>query len=424
MGFAENFIAAFQSGQQAKRAKDREAQEDEERKLRISDLKLDRDRLLQEDRWTKFTRQRTGDKEAAAAREGLPLAQQPQTVTPTGGQLGSGLFMMMPEFKTKVEPATIRGSEEFGIPSITHTPQTQEQTVATEVEAMIRKAMLTPQSASQGERITLPMTGQVLAEGAPKPPNFQSKGVTADGFSGLANFDPAEGAYYAPGSKTPLTNVKDAPPQADPNLDAMRKINLELARQRLESGGDFSPRQVVTFSGIANAADRSPLIKAADRTRVLDDAIKTIEQSPKDPAAQLRLSYSYIQALDTYISAVREGELGNLGELGTKLQQWKMQLDRVATNGAFLNPDVALNIAKDAKQLVTVIKQGRDAKMREFGARAQVSGVGDMWQRYTAAMGESAGDGETSGQPNVGDTKTFPNGNKGTWDGQGWVQVQ
>jgi hypothetical protein len=137
-------------------------------------------------------------------------------------------------------------------------------------------------------------------------------------------------------------------------------------------------------------------VRAADRTIVLDQAIKQIEKNPSDPASQLNLAYSYIQALDTYQSAVREGELQNLGVLGTRLQQFALELNRVANEGAFLPPAVAKNIAESAKQLVSTIKAGSVAKRQEFRSRAQVSGVGEMWDQFVAG---SQGGGAPGGRP-------------------------
>jgi hypothetical protein len=160
--------------------------------------------------------------------------------------------------------------------------------------------------------------------------------------------------------------------------------------------GGVTPQQNATFQQIAGAYDRSPLVRAADRTIVLDQAIKQIEKNPSDPASQLNLAYSYIQALDTYQSAVREGELQNLGVLGTRLQQFALELNRVANEGAFLPPAVAKNIAESAKQLVSTIKAGSVAKRQEFRSRAQVSGVGEMWDQFVAG---SQGGGAPGGRP-------------------------
>lgn len=174
-------------------------------------------------------------------------------------------------------------------------------------------------------------------------------------------------------------------PTPEQILEARKAYNQVDDRPRVNvTVGGRNPREVATFNGIVNAYERSPLVKAADRTIVLDNAVKAIEKNPGDPASQLQLAYSYIQALDTYQSAVREGELQNLGVLGTRLQSFVVQLNRVANEGAFLPPEVAKNIAANAKQLVAAIKEGHASKQRQFASQAKVSGVGDMWAEFVA----------------------------------------
>ena len=146
-----------------------------------------------------------------------------------------------------------------------------------------------------------------------------------------------------------------------------------------------------------------------DRSIVLKDAIKAIEKNPTDPAAQLSLAYSYIQALDTYQSAVREGELQNLGALGTRLQGFLVQLNKVANEGAFLPQGVALNIAANAKQLAATIEAGKASKEQEFKSRAQVSGVGEAWDQFRAgATGRTGGGGTGGTVPGSRPTPTRP----------------
>lgn len=215
-----------------------------------------------------------------------------------------------------------------------------------------------------------------VAEALPPPPpkkitpnrNLQSKEMLRGGKRAVVNFEPDTGKYFDLNDQ-PVTDISPIPP-----VSAM------------QGNGGADPRQIATFNQIAGAYERSPLVRAADRTRVLDDAIATIEKNPGDPAAQLRMAYSYIQALDTYQSAVREGELGNLGILGTKLQAWQTQLNRVVSEGAFLPKEVALNIAQDAKQLTQTIAAGASQKQQEFGSRAKVSGVGEMWDQFVSGI--------------------------------------
>jgi len=184
---------------------------------------------------------------------------------------------------------------------------------------------------------------------------------------------------------------------SDPNITPGRKAQILADRKAYMQSDDRAPRVTVNtggvdskgmarFNSIASAYDRSPLIKAADRTLILDDAAKKIRTDPKNAAAQMALAYGYIQALDTYQSAVREGELGNLGTLGTVWQQLGVSANKLVTTGAFMPPEVALQIANSADQMVQVIEKGRNQKMAEFASRAKVNRVEDMWNEFVAGM--------------------------------------
>jgi hypothetical protein len=170
----------------------------------------------------------------------------------------------------------------------------------------------------------------------------------------------------------------------DPQLASLNRQIAEVRLATLQSAQQAgrSPRDVTVFNQLAGAFERSPLTKAKDRTIVLEDAIKAIEQNPRDPSSQMQLAYSYIQALDTYQSAVREGELQNLGALGTRWQQLATAINRVAFEGAFMPPEVARNVSINARRIIAAIKAGADKKQQEFASRAQVSGVGDMWAEF------------------------------------------
>jgi hypothetical protein len=185
------------------------------------------------------------------------------------------------------------------------------------------------------------------------------------------------------------------------------EMNRDLRRDvananRVLTDGGYSPKQVVTFNQIAGSYERSPLIKAADRTIVLQDAVKAVRRDPSNAANQMNLAYGYIQALDTYQSAVREGELQNLGALGTRLQQLAVEANKVATTGAFMPPDVAKQIATSAEQLVTTIKAGRKRKQQEYASRAKVSGVGKMWDEFVGGFVEPQEQGASGSGGNDG----------------------
>lgn len=201
--------------------------------------------------------------------------------------------------------------------------------------------------------------------------------------------------------------------------DANRKA---VANRNTADG--YKPQQVITFNQIAGAYQRSPLMKASDRTIVLEDAVKAIKHDPANPSSQLSLAYSWVQALDTYQSAVREGELQLVGALGTRWETLKLEANKIISRGGVMPPEVAKEIAENANRLVSTINSGKKRKEREFASQAKVNGIGDMWDKYIAGFDEPvpAGPAEVAPQtrtirnPATGETKSQTSADGGkTW---------
>lgn len=153
-----------------------------------------------------------------------------------------------------------------------------------------------------------------------------------------------------------------------------------LARESARTGLT-DPQRVSTFNSIVNNYSRSPLIAARDRTPVLERSITEIERNPNDAALQMNLAYSYIQALDTYQSAVREGELQNINSIDSMVGSLQNAITQL-TNGQVVRPEVARQIASAAKIIVDTIKTAAEQKTRMYESQATVSGVGDEWSRF------------------------------------------
>lgn len=171
--------------------------------------------------------------------------------------------------------------------------------------------------------------------------------------------------------------------------DANRKrpvVNVSNAPN--EQG--FTPKQTATFLSLMSAVDRSPLIRAGDRTPVMEAAVSAIERDPGNASYQLNLAYSYIQALDTYMSAVREGELQLAQGLGTRMQQLGLEADRVYSKGGVMPEAVAKQMASSAKEMVATINAARDKKLKDFKARANTANVGPMWDDWEAQVNGGA----------------------------------
>jgi len=167
------------------------------------------------------------------------------------------------------------------------------------------------------------------------------------------------------------------------------QINVldDLIKKSSKSGDDelTTSQKVNTFNKIVNEYNKSPLIRAAERTPVLSGTIDAVLKDPKNSALQLNLSYAYVQALDTYQSAVREGELNNLNSIDSKIGQIQNYVQKMG-NGQIMRPEIAKQVAESAKSIVDLINTAAKQKAKSFKSQAQVSGIGDQWDQYTGGF--------------------------------------
>lgn len=151
---------------------------------------------------------------------------------------------------------------------------------------------------------------------------------------------------------------------------------------------NLTPQQATQFNSIVDKFNKSPLIAAADRTIVLKNTIDQINKDPNNGPLQLNLVYSYIQALDTYQSAVREGELGLVNSIDSKVGKLQNYVQQIQ-NGQIVRPEVAKEIATAAKQLVDTISEGAKAKAKSYKSQSDVVGLGDAWDQYIGGFDQS-----------------------------------
>jgi len=91
--------------------------------------------------------------------------------------------------------------------------------------------------------------------------------------------------------------------------------------------------------------------------------------------------YQYIQVLDNYNSAVREGEIGLLSgasSIREKVETAIKKLDK----GQVVNKSVVLDITKGMETLIKSINDAAKNKESQFMAQANTAGVGDLWTDY------------------------------------------
>lgn len=149
--------------------------------------------------------------------------------------------------------------------------------------------------------------------------------------------------------------------------------------------GDLTSTQASMLNNIITRYEKSPLIQAVDRTPILSKSIESIYTNPSDAALQMNLSYAYIQALDTYQSAVREGELSNLNTIDSRIGDIQKEISKI-TGGQIVRPETAIKIADAANELVTTIKSAAKNKAQSYKSNANVFGLGDQWDAYVSGF--------------------------------------
>lgn len=214
------------------------------------------------------------------------------------------------------------------------------------------------------------------------PPDFQMV-IAPDGTPLLYNKNTGESKIAGDFQQGQFAKQE----QVDP-LDQQLKIaQIQKIQNEINSNDGLLPTEKdrAAFNQIVGKYNASPLIAAADRTTVLKNTIKAIKQNPNDATLQLNLSYGYIQALDTYQSAVREGELSNLNSVDSnigKLQNYIQQM----TQGQVVRPEIAKQIADAADNLIQYINEGAKQKEQVFASQARVNGIEGAWNEFRSGF--------------------------------------
>lgn len=293
----------------------------------------------------------------------------------------------------------------FGIPNLP-TPEVGQQQAATQAMGPF---LNTPASSTDSTTAADQMSNEEIAsklngalygvDGPEKTPGsdksvmsptqqyFALRGQQADdraNGTGLYFIDPSKA--YSPDQIRQIHNSADK--AYGSQLDAIAVDALKEGKPELTSG------QQSAFNSIVAQKNKSPLIAAADRVPVLKNAIKAARANPDDAALQLNLAYSYIQALDTYQSAVREGELSLVNSIDSKVGQLQNFATQM-TNGQIVRPEVIKQMADAADNIVNTINDSAKEKNKSFKAQADAQGLGDIWSRYESGFTNSFDQGNT-----------------------------
>jgi len=168
------------------------------------------------------------------------------------------------------------------------------------------------------------------------------------------------------------------------DIDANRKRSIAAAAV---GPTGLSSKEVTVFNGLVDKYNKSPLVAANDRAAVLRAVSSELEKDPTNATLQLSFIYSFIQALDTYQSAVREGEITLVSStqgLADKLAVLPEKLQK----GTILNEKVVKQYLGTQKVLTDAIQAAADKKLTGFRKQASLAGVGEAFDEYAQAVKE------------------------------------
>ena len=169
--------------------------------------------------------------------------------------------------------------------------------------------------------------------------------------------------------------------------DANRKASIARAGAALAAGTDMTTKQQSVFNSIVDKQNKSPLIMASDRAAILKTITDAVAKDPSNAALQVSFVYSMIQALDTYQSAVREGEI-NLVQGTQGLSEKLGNLPSKIEKGNPLNPSKINEYVAVSKTLTDSIDRAANAKKNVFKAQAISNGIGEQYETWNNTIEE------------------------------------
>jgi hypothetical protein len=165
--------------------------------------------------------------------------------------------------------------------------------------------------------------------------------------------------------------------------NATRLAAAGMSRTPNESGMTDKDRTI--FNSLVSKFNTSPSMKAAARTVVTQRAIDDVRKDPGAAAKQFPLIYGLIQVLDTYQSAVREGEIGLVKEVMSKIQGVQTVITSFQ-QGQIISPEAAKALADAAQSALEAINAQAKNVEQDYAAQAQVNGPGvqQAWTQWRA----------------------------------------
>src|SRR3990167_6875895 len=168
--------------------------------------------------------------------------------------------------------------------------------------------------------------------------------------------------------------------------DANRKASATS-----NAGAGLNSKQQTILNGVINKYFASDGLKALFKASNMQGIINDIEKNPEAAGTQLALIYSFIKVLDTD-SAVREGEIGLVSSLDSFLGNFGKKLENIVSNPAKpITRSTALEIAREAKNLINNIKNTADKRLRLSTAQINANrdeNLKSSWQDFITEVND------------------------------------
>lgn len=217
--------------------------------------------------------------------------------------------------------------------------------------------------------------------------NHDMAGAVNAGGETLLTASGVPGEYYAYARDAKSRNIQPMSFDEYQTKDANRKARIAAAGASVVAGTDMTSKQQAVFNSIVDKQNKSPLIMANDRAMILKKITEEVAKDPSNAALQVSFIYSMIQALDTYQSAVREGEInliaGTQG-LGEKIENLPSKIEQ----GNPLNPTKIKEYVAVSNTLTNSINNAANAKKNTFKAQASVNGIGKQYGEWDSLVSE------------------------------------
>ncbi len=193
-------------------------------------------------------------------------------------------------------------------------------------------------------------------------------------------------------------------------------------------------REQTALNTINTRFSNAPIVKNYNEIAIKAESVRQLVDGDWSGPGDLATVFEFMKGLDP-TSVVRESEYASAAASGNIFKGAFARFNgQLNPNGGFLSPEVRNESKRIVKMKLDTQRKAYDNLAKEYGKQIErvtdgKAGDGKQGQAflidYTGAFPEwavnEANKTQNGSAPKVGDTKRFPNGRTGRWDGKGWV---